>query len=231
MKLSRKAVAIRAALGTFLRSHIAQDAALLDLGALVKDVKSATIASDSARIVAAVAAKVPDVDQQALAAAIKFAADAEPEDDEMADDEAQRPDESDEDYAKRKKPKQANDKAPVVIATNEPHGMNAKAVQDLIAADRAATVAQFNALRQAEIDVKPLLGEVLGQDSASGVYKMALDHLKIDVTGVDPSAYGAMVKLALSAKPNETPVVAMDAAAGSTFASLFPSAGKLKGAF
>lgn len=51
MKASRKAIAVKAALGAYLRPLIAQDAAIGDLGALVRGVTAATFAQDQARIV------------------------------------------------------------------------------------------------------------------------------------------------------------------------------------
>lgn len=226
MKASRKAVAIRAALGVFLRPQLAMDAAIVDLGALVRGVKSATIAQDSARIVKDVAAKIPDVDQAALAEVLKIAADAEPDDDKepVAKDAGEQQDgESDEDFAKRKKP------AMDAIASALP-AMDAAAVQTLLAKQHATTVAHMNALRQAERDVQPLIGEVIGQDSAAAVYKLALDGAGVETAGVDPSAYGAMVGML---KTNAevavaAPAVAMDAAAVSSFAERFPTAGSLK---
>lgn len=228
MSISRKAVAIRAALGTFLRPQLAQDAAIVDLGALVRGVTSATIAQDSARIVAAVAAKIPTVDTTALTEAIKFAADAEPDDD--TDPNAQKPGESDEDFKKRTMAKkQANDgtPAPTAAPVAAPQAMDSATVQSLIEADRAQTIAAMNALRQAEREVQPLIGEVIGQDSAAAVYKLALDHAHVDVTGVDPSAYGPMVQMLLSTT-NKPPVAMDTAGAASSFASMFPTAGTLK---
>ncbi len=229
MKASRKAVAIRAALGVFLRPQLAMDAAIVDLGALVRGVKSATIAQDQARIVKDVAAKIPDVDQAALAEVLKIAADAEPDDEKepVAKDAGEQQDgESDEDYAKRKKlaADAADDK------DDGKPAMDAATVQTLLAKQHATTVAHMNALRQAERDVLPLIGEVIGQDSAANVYKLALDAASVDTTGVDPTAYGAMVKmLNVNAETAvAAPVVAMDSAAKSSFAERFPTAHNLK---
>lgn len=63
-----------------------------------------------------------------------------------------------------------------------------------IRAAEQVTIRKMQALRQAEKDVQPILGDVAAMDSAEAVYKLALDHLGIDVTGVKPSAYGAIVK-------------------------------------
>lgn len=97
---------------------------------------------------------------------------------------------------------------------------------------RAATIAEMNAIRQAERDVRPHVGEIaVAMDSAAAVYKLALDAAKVDLTGVPESAYGAMVKMlpaptAGLAAPRKR--VAMDAAANEDFAKRFPTAGTLK---
>lgn len=63
-----------------------------------------------------------------------------------------------------------------------------------IRAAEQAAVRKMQALRQAEKDVQPIIGEVGGMDSAEAVYKMALDHLGIDVRAVNPAGYGAIVR-------------------------------------
>lgn len=233
MKASRKAIAVKAALGAFLRPQLAQDAAIVDLGALVRGVKAATIAQDKARIVKDVKAKIPSIDAEALAQTIQIAADGEPEDPEdgakkpaMDDDDEQREDESDEDYKKRMDAKkQAADEDDDKDDKKDKPAMDEATVQKLLAKNTADTVARMNAIRQAEKDVAPFIGEVAAMDSAAAVYKLALDHAKVDLTGVPPEAYGAMVKML--PKPGtkvETPRIAQDAASAADFAKRFPSA-------
>jgi hypothetical protein len=90
-----------------------------------------------------------------------------------------------------------------------------------------ATIARMNAIRQAEKEVQPLIGEVVAQDSAEAVYKLALDNASVDLTGVHASAYGAMVRMLPKPGDIKQPRVAMDAASTSDFAKRFPTAGKL----
>lgn len=77
-----------------------------------------------------------------------------------------------------------------------PIGMDEASVQKriddaLLAADKAHT-----ALRQAERDVYPYIGEVVALDSAAAYYEMALDGAKVDHAGItDPVALRAMVKM------------------------------------
>ena len=84
----------------------------------------------------------------------------------------------------------------------------------------------MNAIRAAEKEVAPLIGEVVAQDSAEAVYKIALDSAKVSTEGVHPSAYRAMVGLLVSqAEASNKPRVAMDSASVvSDFSKRFPEA-------
>lgn len=100
--------------------------------------------------------------------------------------------------------------------------------------DAKMITAQVNrrlmALRRAERDVKPLVGELtIAMDSAAAVYKFALDAEKVDVTGVHPSAYGALVAQVIKGKEGggrSAAKIALDAAAtgAGDFAEMFPNA-------
>jgi len=105
-----------------------------------------------------------------------------------------------------------------------------------VAAAVAATVKHLSDLHEAERIVKPLVGEVLGMDSASSVYRMALDQKGVDVKGVHPSAYKSMVQMLLAkggnteggAHQGNKAKMAADAAATSRFKEMFPEAGAVK---
>lgn len=90
----------------------------------------------------------------------------------------------------------------------------------------------LSAIRQAERDVAPHVGEItVAMDSAADVYRFALDAAKVDLTGVHPSAFRAMV--GMLPDPNATaparePRIAQDAAARDDFAARFPTAARLK---
>ena len=73
----------------------------------------------------------------------------------------------------------------------------------------AAAVARVNALWEARESVKPLVG-VVAMDSADAVYGYALKQKGVDITGVHPSAFKAMVHMLN--KTASKPVVAMDGA-------------------
>lgn len=99
-----------------------------------------------------------------------------------------------------------------------------------LAADSATKKAaeNFRKIREAEQVVRPLIGDVIAMDSAEDVYRTALEQSGVDIAGVHPSAYPAMVKMAISQKENSRPVIAQDSASVSEFEKAFPTAGKLK---
>ncbi|MCY2161633.1 hypothetical protein OW894_24595 [Klebsiella pneumoniae] len=99
-----------------------------------------------------------------------------------------------------------------------------------LAADSATKKAaeNFRKIREAEQVVRPLIGDVVAMDSAEDVYRTALEQSGVDISGVHPSAYPAMVKMAISRKENSRPVIAQDSASVSEFEKAFPTAGKLK---
>ncbi|EIV6808588.1 TPA: DUF2213 domain-containing protein [Klebsiella pneumoniae] len=99
-----------------------------------------------------------------------------------------------------------------------------------LAADSATKKAaeNFRKIREAEQVVRPLIGDVVAMDSAEDVYRTALEQSGVDIAGVHPSAYPAMVKMAISQKENSRPVIAQDSASVSEFEKAFPTACKLK---
>jgi hypothetical protein len=155
---------------------------------------------------------------------ILVALDSEPNEEEKKekvaeDDDEQRDGESDEDYKKRMEAKPAQD-------DDEPDDKDDKkamdaAIKSASSAAVAHAVKRVQAIHQAEKDVLPLIGEVVAQDSAEAVYKLALDHAGIDVSGVHPSAYAALVKMHASVKK---PAMALDTAGASDFWAQFPNA-------
>lgn len=105
--------------------------------------------------------------------------DVESESEEVATDE----DETNESEQTQEQPAQAQDRAMMKIAMD-------KAIAKAVAAERK----RAQALAQAQRDVAHLVGDV-AMDSAEDVYKFALEQHGVDVAGVHPSAYRAMVGL------------------------------------
>ena len=103
-----------------------------------------------------------------------------------------------------------------------------------LAADAATKKAaeNFRAVREAEQAVRPLIGDVVAMDSAEDVYRTALEQSGVDINGVHPSAFPSLVKMAISQKENSRPApLAQDSASISDFEKAFPTAGKLKRGF
>lgn len=102
-----------------------------------------------------------------------------------------------------------------------------------LAADSATKRAaeNFRKVREAEQVVRPLIGDVVAMDSATDVYRTALEQCEIDIDGVHPSAYRSMVMQAIKAKESTRPVIAQDSASTSEFEKAYPTATKLKRGF
>ncbi|HBR4529125.1 TPA: DUF2213 domain-containing protein [Klebsiella pneumoniae] len=151
---------------------------------------------------------------------------ADDEDDDEDKDKKKTADDEDDDEDKDKK-KTAEDE------DDEEDDKVSKTAMDSairLAADSATKKAaeNFRKIREAEQVVRPLIGDVVAMDSAEDVYRTALEQSGVDIAGVHPSAYPAMVKMAISQKENSRPVIAQDSASVSEFEKAFPTAGKLK---
>lgn len=69
---------------------------------------------------------------------------------------------------------------------------------------------KYHALESAKEAVRPVVGTVMGMDSAEDVYGFALDHMGVDHKDItDPKALAALCKVAMASK-NPVAVVAMD---------------------
>lgn len=131
----------------------------------------------------------------------------------------------------------AMDDADPVVPAAKPAAIDKPAMDAAIAAAtkaaETATVVRMNAIHQALREVEPLIGAVaIAQDSAENVYKLALDAAAVDLTGVHPSAYKAMVGMLpkAGAQPVTRVTLAQDSAGGAkSFADMFPGASKMKG--
>ncbi|WP_210453533.1 DUF2213 domain-containing protein [Pantoea ananatis] len=246
MKLDRKGVAARAALGAYLKPRLAQDAAPKDLTAILnankspKAVAQAIVAKYKPRLAADM-----DIEPEELVEIIEASAEAvEPEDEpKVAGDDnnesiisllreagvseemiakisaalspsvAQDEDKDDDKDEKDKVSKTAMDSA-------------IRLAQD--SATKAAAE-NFRKVREAEQAVRPLIGDVVAMDSADDVYRTALEQAEVDITGVHPSAFPSLVRMAIQQKKNTRPApLAQDSASISDFEKAFPTAGKLK---
>lgn len=219
MALSKKAIMVRGALTAVARPLMAADAKV-DFSAALDGVTAKNFADRQAEISKAVQKAVKGkliegADVKAFDAALDAMKDEDCGEDEDMDAEDAAPDDDEDD----KKAMDAAIKAAVAEALKahkpaKSTPISAAAMDAAIktavdsavksADDRAtkmandavsAALAKRDALDAARAAVRPLIGEV-ALDSAEAVYKAALDHAGVDITGVDPSAFPALVKMA-----------------------------------
>ena len=218
MKLS-KAAAARAALHAVLLPQLAQDSAPADIRKLTAKVTTAQkLAEDAAK-----AFPEAKIDVVALTKSIQFAldeAEEEPKKPDTAEDEDDE-DKKGEDEDDEKKAEDEDDEK------DEPKAMDAATVVLIRADAKKDALKAVKALREAEADVRPLVGEIAAMDSAEDVYRFAMDQLGIEHKGVHPSAYKALIALAKSKTDKKPDSFAMDAAHSSDFAKRFPKAGRV----
>lgn len=101
-------------------------------------------------------------------------------------------------------------------------GMKPKEVEAAMDALGVKLRAEFAAAADATRDVRPVVGDVVGMDSAEAIYAFALDHLKVDHKGVTGlPALRALFK-AVGSRPAPSPTVALDAKTVEETAKRFP---------
>ena len=143
----------------------------------------------------------------------------------------------DEETEEEKKEREAKEKAANDEDDDKKDDKVSKTAMDSairLAADSATKKAaqNFREIREAELAVRPLIGDVVAMDSAADVYRTALEQSGVDIKGVHPSAFPSLVKMAISQKESSRPAaLAQDSASISEFESAFPTAGKLKRGF
>lgn len=263
MKYSNTAIAVAAALRVYLRPKLAQDAALGDLGPLVKGLTAKNFASERPRLVRAVEGRVKgklaqDADLSDLAEVIDtFSTPGDPLVAGDEDDAEEPPVAQDDELMGKMREilgaKLGHEEAERVMkalgeptssapgASDEPPPFEGKPDEPVSkpAMDAAlakatkegenAAVARMTAIRTAEQECRPIIGDIIAQDSAEAVYKMALDAKGIDLTDTPPSAYRALVKLALTQDQTpKTPRLAQDSAAHKGFSDRYPTASHVK---
>ncbi|AOR76333.1 DUF2213 domain-containing protein [Novosphingobium resinovorum] len=237
MKLkSRTALMISGALQATVRPLLAADAKV-DLSSALMACDAASLGKASGRKKAAeqvlalvaphlAADKSIDLDGiGAVIASISPMALDEDKIEEAEDEDPEAAEDDDPDAAEDEDPDGAEDEDD----DDKPKGMDAATVRKLIsqAEDRGAR--RVAALDQARADVKPLVGEVVGMDSAQAIYAFALDtagYDKADLKGAKVSTLRAMVAREVElAKPKQP--LALDSAAtkraNDSFADLYGS--------
>ncbi|CAH3643029.1 TPA: DUF2213 domain-containing protein [Citrobacter freundii] len=91
----------------------------------------------------------------------------------------------------------------------EDNKMGDSAIRDLVSKAKNEALAEarreFAATREAMRTVEPVYGHVSG-DSADDIYKAVLKQEKVNIDGVHPSAYKALVQMAIHGKTSKQPV-------------------------
>ncbi|OZI59937.1 DUF2213 domain-containing protein [Bordetella genomosp. 11] len=264
MKYSKTAIAVAGALKAYLRPKLAQDAAIGDLGPLVKGLTAKNVTSEKARLLRAVETRfkgklAQDADLADLAEVIDTFKEGEAiagDDDMPADPDPADPDLANDDELMGKLRELISAKlspelaGQVMKALGEPEGaadsppefegkpkdpeMVSKpamdsAIQKATAEAEQKVIQRMQAVRIAEQEVRPLVGDVVAMDSAEDVYKFALDAAGVDLKDVPPAAYRSLVKMQLQhAAVQKTPRVAMDAKAEKGFADAYPHAANVQ---
>lgn len=220
MKYTRTALAVLGALGAAIRPKLAADAKMPDVGPVFANLDAKGLKTQSADLGAKVHALIKPklaADMELSPAELSAVVDGAVELQGAADED----DEEDED--KKPKPAGASD---AEEPPKKPEDGAPKPAMDA-ATVRAEAMREFQAIRQAERDVHPLVGEVAAMDSAEAVYKFALDARGVDTKGMPASAY-RHVLLNLPKPGAEAPArtvsLAADAAGVSDFAKRFPTA-------
>lgn len=100
------------------------------------------------------------------------------------------------------------------------------AIAKTAAETEARVVARMNAVAEAQRAVRPHVGDVFGQDTAAGVYKIALDHLGVEAKDVPAEGLRALFVATVKAQTPQRRMAA-DAATGKSFAEMFPNAARV----
>jgi uncharacterized protein len=227
-----------------IKPHLAQDADLQDVVALLDKLDSATpdnddVATDDpdpkcAQILDMLRGKISDEDLAQVQAALSAPA-AAPAAPAATDEPVQTP------GAATADPKSDVNKAAVPGASDDKDDKVDVAAMDKaikLAVDAArketakeveiSTITRLRGISEAEEAVKPYVGKLAAMDSADAVYKAALELLKVDVKGVHPSAYRHI--LAAQPKPGDNKTnLASDSAITppSDMSEVFPDANRL----
>lgn len=244
--ITRGGAAALTALSLYLKPKLAQDAKI-DLAPVLSKVTAANFATSKPAILtglkkAAEGKLAKDSSIEDAAEVIEALADILPEEEsDLAADEDETDDEDakkkvaedeDDDGEDNKKPAQAQDRLPTDMVTKT--AMDAAIAAAVKSATKSATAAAIKTqqeIREAERAVRSYVGDLaMAHDSADAVYRTALTSLGVDVDGIHPSAFPAILKL--QPKPGDTAParkpIAQDAATSKAFEDRFPHANRLK---
>lgn len=127
----------------------------------------------------------------------------------------------------------AIDEAPPGVTVAAMDSAIASAVAKATALATAQATANFTLLRQAEADVRPIVGELpMGMDSAAAIYRFALDAKDVDLSDIPADASPSILRAMVKMIPDEAAIIrqplAMDSAARKSYAERYPGAARVK---
>jgi hypothetical protein len=94
--------------------------------------------------------------------------------------------------------------------------------------DSADPVRRMQDVRAAEAEVSPVVGPVVGMDSAVDIFSAALSRLGVDAGKIHPSAMPTLFRLARQRQRERgTPAVAMDSRTSNDLATRYPGAARI----
>lgn len=98
-------------------------------------------------------------------------------------------------------------------ADDEAPAMKPEDVNEQVTAAMDSMRAEFRQLEQAKVDVRSVVGDVIGMDSAEAVYRFALDHLSIEHKDMPAAGLRSMFNAVKGQKvtPKQAPQLAQDA--------------------
>lgn len=223
MKLTKRALMLSGGLAAVIRPHLAQDAKL-DLSSALASVTdkglSAKGAGDAlANVVfglvqpqlAADAALNLETVRDAVAAVIGLTL---AEDDDLEAGEANKAEDADDDEDDKGASDADDDEDDKGAADadddeDDKPAMDSATVTRMIDKAQRDARAESKAIRTAEREVAPIVGEVVAMDSAAAVYRLGLEALGVDLNGLPRSAYGATFR-AVANKHGKTNSFAQD---------------------
>ena len=101
------------------------------------------------------------------------------------------------------------------------------AIAKTAADTEARVVARMHGVAEAQRLVRPVVGDVFGQDTAEGVFKIALDHMGVDTKDVPASGMKPLFQ-AVAKQKETSPAIGMDSASRKSFAEQFPNAARVR---
>lgn len=104
-----------------------------------------------------------------------------------------------------------------------------EAIKNAVADATKKAEEKQKAMREAERTVQPYIGNITqAMDSAEAIYKLALDHMGVDLKDVPPAAYRAVLKtVPVPGTKKTTANLGLDSSGDAGFAGRYPEAARI----